>query len=163
MSCKRCSVCNLNLPKAMMTCPVCDDPLWLDIKGTEDELWHWKATNLIQMRDQEKEEDTQPYFMLLQVHEDDKGFFLDRHDAYRARQNRVLELDDVVELPSEEGEGTGVLWEVQYVDRDHGRYYIRQVLFPGEKVAVTISRPVGEPLTQDLVMYDPAIWEGDGD
>lgn len=167
MASKRCTICAIEYPTGLSECPVCDEKLWLDPAGTPHDTWQWEAQALIIRRDKDREFETQPYFLLLPVLQDDDGRdYIVRYAAYQARHGMILQPGDVIELPADDAPGETYLWEVQYNDRNFGRYYIRAMRgLPGPTKEVTLQRP-GSPsqLTGTLTMYDPDIWEPrDGD
>lgn len=165
MSSRRCSVCSIAYPNTMTECPVCEGPLWTDISVNASETWQWEATALIKAREKAAEVDGQPYTLFLTLQSDDDGkLYIDRYDAYRARGNSILQPGDVIELPSASQPGTMRLWEVEYNDRKYGRYYLKPIgELPGPRRAVKMRRSKVGDYDEAMVMYDPAIWEGDGD
>ena len=122
MSAMRCSLCGISYPIHMRTCPVCEEPTWLDGYGDPDEWWEWRAT-MYQSMHQEgaATPHRQPFYLVVPVMPliEGKVWRTPVQALYRYDDRRLLPDDGtIIETPNpdwnEDDPDTQitVLWEI---------------------------------------------------
>lgn len=109
----------------MRTCPVCEDPLWLDATGGVDEWWEWRATLYMNMHQEGAAmPQRQPFYLVVPVTPLIEGrVWRTPVQAVYQYDRKLLHDGDFIETPNvqwsdEDNEPVTVLWEVYGKQRD---------------------------------------------